>query len=865
LSVALRQARLLEATQNQLKELSVLHELANTGQQVSSVEEWIDSATDIISQSIYTGSFTIGLLNKNDTHIQFQRSRDDRFSSFNEIAIKDTRFSDVISTGELRFTPSEVFVPIKVGRKVIGVMTASNGGVGAFDEKDERLLTTIAGQLAVVIQRLQSFEAEQYARRTAETMRAANMALTKTLDLDVVLDTVLSYISQLIPYDSANVMLYEDDKYLVVRASRGYARWDSESELSLPAYEVENFPVFSKIKNSLKSLIVADVSQYSDWIQTKESVHINCWIGIPLVSGGEFIGLLALNHKEPDFYTAEHQQLAELFAVQATIAIQNAGLFEQTIQRAKELEEITRISSALRLSNKQEEMFSVLLNEATDLFKANTGAVFLVDQNDIKASAVNGPGESEINILSHKDTRELLWDVVQTGEPLFVSEQPIDSRYDKTINSISLLPLKTSEGVIGIVLFAWENQETLSDSNRRLLKAFVEITGNALDRARTLETLEQQVSSRTRDLSILYQVTAVASAHSDLESISNKSLEKILEVVDGNSGTIHLLNQEKNCFSLISHLGISNTLLNHLKTLPVDDPFFGKIADTNAPLIIMDFKEDERIPKSLLSLECQSFIGLPIRTSGQTRGILSIYLESSQQYTSDNVRLLMMVIDQMGIALERALLQEQAEEAIIIEERQRLARELHDAVTQSLYSLALMADAARKFSDKAMWARSEHFLRLVQNTAKDVLKEMRLLVYELRPTALEREGFVSALRQRLETVEARAGIKTDFRIEQAFTPPIDIQVALYRISQEALNNALKHAQATSVSIEYRATQDQIALSITDNGRGFNLEQVGGGIGLKSMRERVEKFGGEFKVTTGIEKGTTVSVLFEGDR
>jgi len=237
-------------------------------------------------------------------------------------------------------------------------------------------------------------------------------------------------------------------------------------------------------------------------------------------------------------------------------------------------------------------------------------------------------------------------------------------------------------------------------------------------------------------------------------------------------------------------------------------------------------------------------------------------LETSQHYNTDNVRLLMMVVDQMGIALERAILQEQAEHAIIIEERQRLARELHDAVTQSLYSLTLMADAAQKFNDQSLWARSEHYLRMVQTTARDVLKEMRLLVFELRPSALENEGFVNALRQRLDTVETRAGVETHFEINQVAAPPIDIQVALYRIAQEALNNALKHAQASSVMVSYFADQEHVRLTIQDNGQGFDSAQVNGGIGLKSMRERVERYGGAFCLESRNGHGTTITVDFE---
>jgi signal transduction histidine kinase len=457
---------------------------------------------------------------------------------------------------------------------------------------------------------------------------------------------------------------------------------------------------------------------------------------------------------------------------------------------------------------------------------------------------------------------ELIEEVAQAGEPLFLAEQPSDSRYQEDINSLALLPIKTTEGIVGVMLLAWAEPNSLSAATRRLLTVFVDLIGNTLERARILETLEQQVADRTRDLSVLYQVTSVVSAHRDLGSITDNALDEILLAVNANLGSIHFRSPDGSNFRLVSQSGIPVDLLDELRVLPVGGHFIGSIIESNEPLVIMDYKHDPKVPEALLQLDCQVYIGTPIRIRGQIQGVLSVYLETTQQYNTDNVRLLMMVVDQLGIALERAQLQAQAEEAVVMEERQRLARELHDAVTQSLYSLTLMADAARKFNDQTMWARSEHYLRMVQSTAKDALKEMRLLVFDLRPTALEEEGFVNALRQRLETVESRARVETRFDVEEIVAPEIEVQVALYRIAQEALNNALKHSQATSMTVKYFAGKDKVSLSIKDNGRGFDPSLESGGIGMRSMRERAEKIGGEFSVMSSKEAGTSIIVSIQ---
>ncbi|HEX6384272.1 MAG TPA: sensor histidine kinase, partial [Anaerolineae bacterium] len=146
-------------------------------------------------------------------------------------------------------------------------------------------------------------------------------------------------------------------------------------------------------------------------------------------------------------------------------------------------------------------------------------------------------------------------------------------------------------------------------------------------------------------------------------------------------------------------------------------------------------------------------------------------------------------------------------------------------------------------------------------TAQQSLKEMRLLVYELRPPALEAEGLVGALQQRLDAVEKRAGVQARLVVEDTLDLPAAVEEALYRIVQEALNNALKHAAATQVTVKLRAGGNRVEVEVMDNGRGFDPRTVPdrGGLGLISMSERAEKLGGSLTVMTGPGEGTAILV------
>jgi signal transduction histidine kinase len=226
---------------------------------------------------------------------------------------------------------------------------------------------------------------------------------------------------------------------------------------------------------------------------------------------------------------------------------------------------------------------------------------------------------------------------------------------------------------------------------------------------------------------------------------------------------------------------------------------------------------------------------------------------------------------------EEALSQERAEAAVMAE-RNRLARDLHDSVTQSIYSLTLFAEATRHVAEEKGSEIIERQVDQIGHIAQQALKEMRLLVFELRPPELEREGLVRALRRRLEAVEGRAGVEGRVVVDVAGEGslgerggdstrdfgelPENIEENLYRIAQEALNNTLKHASASSVVVYLRRRGSQIELEVIDDGLGFDPESTRDkeGMGLESIRERAQELGGAAVIRSAPGEGVSVKVI-----
>jgi signal transduction histidine kinase len=261
----------------------------------------------------------------------------------------------------------------------------------------------------------------------------------------------------------------------------------------------------------------------------------------------------------------------------------------------------------------------------------------------------------------------------------------------------------------------------------------------------------------------------------------------------------------------------------------------------------------------------RSALGVPLAVRGELYGELVFYYCERREFSSEDFRLAVSIGDYAVLAIENARLRAQAEQVAVVKERERLARELHDSVTQSLYSLTLLSEAGRRLVKAKDLKRVEEVLIRLGGVSQQALKEMRLLVYELRPLVLKREGLVGALQHRLDAVEKRAGIEARLLTEGEIKLPMAVEQELYHIAQEALNNALKHAEASNVTVRIEVKGDRVELEVVDDGKGLNLDtaSVDGGLGLISMQERAEKMGGTLEILSSPDKGTSVKVSAEG--
>jgi signal transduction histidine kinase len=253
----------------------------------------------------------------------------------------------------------------------------------------------------------------------------------------------------------------------------------------------------------------------------------------------------------------------------------------------------------------------------------------------------------------------------------------------------------------------------------------------------------------------------------------------------------------------------------------------------------------------------RALLWLPIIVRGAIAGALGVVHPQPGYYTERHGQLAMAFAQQVGSALENARLYQEAQGKAVLEERQRLARELHDSVSQVLYSIALNAASAVALGTRAP-ERAAALERDVHELAGVGLAEMRALIFELRPESLEQEGLVSALHKQAEAAQARHGFAVHISVAEEPAVPLAAKEALYRIAQEALQNAAKHAHAKTVELALELHKSELILRVKDDGRGFNPKRTfPGHLGLHSMRERMAGVGGNLEIQSSRGRGTSI--------
>jgi signal transduction histidine kinase len=544
---------------------------------------------------------------------------------------------------------------------------------------------------------------------------------------------------------------------------------------------------------------------------------------------------------------------------------------ELEIQRG-ELEALYRADEQLHRYLELDEVLQALVDTAVEILHSDKGAMLIWDEHDemLQVAAAHGISEKTRDSVTFVPGEGIAGRVVETGELIAIEDVNSDSRVTREIvdpegiRAFMQVPIKIEDEIFGVFSADYLKPHIFSEQEKRLLTSLAQRAALAIENAR----LYEDTKMRLAQVDALRETSDAIASTLDLDRLLNIIIQQATTLLKADGGMINLVDWEKMTDTVVATTGAVAATTGMGGSL--ETSLSGWVTRHNQPVISNNVPADSRVDQTaIVYVEEQQILSAalaPLTIKDEVIGTLVVIgtEEGKERFNEPELDVLVSFANQAAIAIENARLYEQAKQLAVVEERQRLARELHDSVTQALYGMTLYAEAmSRQLASGEMELANEQLSEL-QTTAQEALREMRLLIFQLRPPNLEADGLVTVLRTRLEAVEARAGLTMEFKVDNDVRIPLEIEEGLYRIAQEALNNALKHASAQSVSVCLTLDEPIIVLEIIDDGIGFDpdagLEDAG--LGMDGMYERAAEIGGQLIVESRPGSGSKVRVEVE---
>ncbi|HEY7376121.1 MAG TPA: MASE1 domain-containing protein [Polyangia bacterium] len=394
------------------------------------------------------------------------------------------------------------------------------------------------------------------------------------------------------------------------------------------------------------------------------------------------------------------------------------------------------------------------------------------------------------------------------------------------------------------------------------------IVRDMTEREQSLRLLEQKVAERTRELSTLLEISNTVASNLELKPLLRVVLEQLQLVLGCTGVTIFVVEGEE--LVVLDHCGPLAAETIASTRLPGRQMIACAQERNGSPVIVGNLWGDgelarafrDLVPEALTTMlmSARSVLLVPLRVRERTIGFLLLDSEQSDRYDTRDGTLAWALANQAAVAIENARLYDQARELAAFEERQRLARDLHDSVTQSLYTASMIGRML-----PGTWEsdppQGRTLLAHLGEVTEAALAEMRTLLLELRPAAILQSGLDELLRRLVQALRSHVEKPIEVEIDGSAMLPPDVHLAFYRLAQAALGNVVRHVSSAQARVQLALAPDQATLVIHDDGGGFDVGRLGErrGMGVDIMRERAEAIGARFQIESVVGQGTTVSL------
>jgi GAF domain-containing protein len=780
--------------------------------------------------------------------------------------------------GDIR-TKSELAVPLKTKAAVIGVLAVSSDRLDGFDETDVAVLQSLAHQAALAIENARLFEAEQVRAEQFRVISEVGSRITSILAVDELLGQMTRLVKDAFDYHGVGIGLIEGDQ-LVFKAGAG-TFWD-DPQFEPLSLKVGQEGITGWVASTGEPLLVPDVSKepryYLPSLSQARKTHSE--LAVPMKIKGEVIGVLDVESERLDAFDENDLVVLQSLASQAAVAIENARLFDAEQRQAEQFRVMSevgrRITSILDIDQVLVQVVR-LIQEAFDYDQVHIGLIegdYVVYRHGAGWLWEDPQFEFRPNRLRvGQDGVTGL--VADTGKPLLVPDVSKDPRYlwmegSRTRSELTV-PIKFKGKVIGVLDAQSDRLDAFGDSDLVVLQSLANQAAIAIDNARLFRDAARQV----RDLTALADASRIISSVLHQDQLLEALYQQITRIAPTDFYLIALYDEATNTVSIEINVDEG---VRYPKEHYVLDRGLLKLIIHDRQVLRFDSLTEE---KDKLGVEVvaagspkvnHGWLGVPMLYGEKVVGAIVVASYQRAAFDERHEQSLSSIANQAAVALENARLYQQAQQLAVLQERQRLARDLHDAVTQTLFSASLIAEAL-----PAVWEADREdgrqLLRELRQLNRGALAEMRTLLLELRPAALVEAHLDDLLRQLTEAIAGRTGLPTTVKVEGTCMLPPEVHVALYRIAQEALNNIVKHARASSVEVLLRCTltapgtgreqRQRAELHVSDDGCGFDPHSVPPDrLGLSIIRERAQAVGATVEIESRPRQGTRLVAVWE---
>lgn len=837
-------------------------------------------------------------------------------SAGRSIVIGDVRAEDDLWASQYRrsvvnLPPNPAFdairawmsLPLVAKDQVIGMLTISSVEPGFFTPARERVMAGIASQVAVAIDNARLFEETRQRTQELTTLLDVSHDVASTLDISTLVGLILDQMKQVIDYTGSSISLFVNDDAIEIIDSRGAG----SSEIRRMRLPAGRSPQLVRETALLQPVIIPDIRDaanplardYLSALGPAASMpafkDIRSWMAIPLAPKDKPIGILSMSHTTPNYFTERHGRLARAIADQAALALENARLFEETEQHAREMGALLDVTRGVASTLDLKALAGLILDHLKTVVDYTNGTLSIADGGMLRMLETRGPIPSwwlsririametaagvgaDAGIVSAADPgyadspaaaagrfESIIVDDIwgtsdaarsfQRAAGASASAAGLDLDPVRWAHSYLGVPVITKGRLVGLLTLQHEEPHFYTAQHERLARAVADQAGVAIENARLFE----ETKRRARETEALFRADEELFRTLNIDAVFDALVGVMVDVLQVDKCMVSTIEDDDGRYTIRASRNIAPSSLELMMRIRRRQPR-RELGTITAPIIHEDASGDlPEMTPVFLAEGIRSTMDIPIITSTGLRAAFSCAYTRPHDYNLDEQRLFQALAERAAVALDNAELYERSQQVASLEERQRLARELHDSVSQALYGIALGARTARTLLDRDP-SKATQPVEYVLQLAEAGLAEMRALIFELRPESLESEGLVAAIGKHVAATQARYGIEVASEMCDEPDAPLDVKEAVYRIAQEALHNIVKHARATHVEVRLTRTTHDLTIEIADNGAGFDPGgDFPGHMGLRSMRERAARAGGSLQIASTPGAGAVVT-------